>query len=110
MIFQFTYGDEKYQFDDEKMGLGEARYVKQVTGMVGQEFFEAARKLDPDAIVAILVMSMRRAGKTEVSMDDIYTDDDNGYYKLITGMEVLESAPEAPKNGPVRTRKLNAKE
>lgn len=107
MIFQFTYEDKKYQYDDGRMGLGEARWVKQETGLVGMAFFEAARALDPDAILCILVMAMRRAGEV-VDVEDIYADDDNGYYKLITSLEVLEAtepvATPAPKT---RTKKAS---
>lgn len=106
MIFTFTYADQKYTYDDEKMGLGEARWVKRETGLVGAEFFNAARTLDPDAIVAILVMAMRRAGEHETQMGDIYSDDDNGYYKLIAGLEVSANEPEAePKATRTRAKK-----
>lgn len=91
MIFAFKYEGKAYDFDDERMGLGEARWVKRVTGLTGSDFFGAARKLDPDAVVAILVMAMRRAGLQETQMDDIYSEDDNGYFKLIESLEVHES-------------------
>lgn len=96
MIFMFKYDGKSYDYDDEKMGLGEARWVKKETGLVGANFFEAARALDPDAIVAILVMAMRRAGVIETKMEDIYSGDDNGYYKLIEGLEV-KAGPEPVK-------------
>lgn len=90
MIFEFTYEDTTYEFDDDKMSLGEARWIKQATGLVGSSFFEAARKLDPDAILAILVMAMRRAGLKDTEMDAIYADDEDGYIKLVQGLEVKQ--------------------
>lgn len=91
MIFTFTYGDQKYEWDDDKMSLGEARYVKQVTGMVGSDFYEAARKLDPDAIMAILVLARRRAGETSASLEDFDMEDSQGYINLIMGMDATGS-------------------
>lgn len=96
MIFAFRYENKAFDFDDERMGLGEARWVKQMTGLTGSDFFAAARKLDPDAVVAILVLAMRRAGLHDAQMDDIYSDDDNGYFKLIESLDVRESPKKAP--------------
>lgn len=93
MKFLFKYEDAAYTFDDEKMSLGEARFVRTVTGYTGAEFFEQARKLDPDAIMAILVMAKRRAGE-EAKMEDFDLDDENGYIKLIQSLDVAESQKE----------------
>lgn len=97
MIYKFSYEDQVYDFDDEKMSLGEARWVKRETGMVGGGFFAAARALDPDAIVALLTLAMRRAGKTEAQIEDIYSDDDNGYFKLIQSLDIETAAESEPK-------------
>lgn len=93
MIFEFTYEGKAYDFDDERMGLAEARYLKREFGLVGTEFFTACRKLDPDALIALLVLAMRRAGLTETKVEDLYPNDDNGYYELVQSMEVRPSTP-----------------
>lgn len=91
MIFEFSYFGETFDYDDEQLSIPEARFAKRETGMSGLRFFNAAQELDADCLVALLVMAMRRKGKT-VDPEDIYRGDDNGYFKLITNLSVRDGA------------------
>lgn len=87
MIFKFQYDGTDYEFDDAKMSLGEARWIKAETGLFGNGFFDAVRELDPDAISAMIVIAMRRGGLSESTMDSI-AETDNGYFELIGSVTV----------------------
>lgn len=94
MIFTFKFRSKPYAFDDTKMSLGEARWIKAETALVGAEFFEAAQKADPDALSCIVVMAMRRAGLDETTLDSI-ADDEDGYYEIMSTMDVVQEDSEA---------------
>lgn len=87
MIFSFEYRGQGYEFDDQRMGLGEARWVKHETGLFGNAFFDAIRALDPDAMACLVVLGMRRGGATETDLEDVCADD-NGYFDLIETIKV----------------------
>lgn len=82
MIFTFQFGDQSYDYDDDTMGLGEARFVKAETGLYGSAFFEAVKTMDPDAIACLVVLAMRRAGKTDATMESVGEEVD-GYFQFI---------------------------
>lgn len=105
MIFKFQFRGTGYNFDDEKMSLGEARWIKAETGLVGMGFFDAVKGLDPDAISAMVVLAMRRAGVADATMESI-ADDENGLFEFFETGEVVETPP---KNGPAPRRKTAAK-
>ncbi len=87
MIFKFQYDGKSYEFDDARMGLGEARWIKAETGLYGTAFFEAVQGLDPDAISAMIVIAMRRGGVSETTMESI-AENENGYFELIGSVSV----------------------
>lgn len=91
MIYTFEYDGKSYDYDDDQLSLPEAIEIKRETGMVGVEFFDAARKADPEALAMLLVLAMRRGGVEDATMDSIYKDDPDGYVKLISNVEVRSS-------------------
>lgn len=100
MIFSFRWNGKAYDFDDERMSLGEARWVKAETGLHGPEFFKAVQRMDPDAMAALMVIAMRRAGETDTTMDSI-AEAENGYFEMIGSVQVKEK----PENRAARRRK-----
>jgi len=101
MIFSFEYQGKRYEFDDTRMSLGEARWIKSEIGMIGTDFFEAVKKLDPDAMSCLVVIAMKRAGLSETTMEQI-AEDENGYFDLVSTAVVRENADGEVK--PVRRR------
>lgn len=99
MIYSFEYRGQSYEFDDQRMGLGEARWVKQETGLFGTAFYDAIRNMDPDAMACLVVIGMRRGGLTETDLEDVCADE-NGYFELIETIKPVE--PETPSNRTTR--------
>lgn len=91
MIFTFQFGDESYNYDDELMGLGEARFVKEETGLYGSAFFDAVKTMDPDAIACLVVLAMRRAGKTDATVESV-SEEVDGYFQFIRTVNETPSA------------------
>jgi hypothetical protein len=110
MILTFKFRDNTYSFDDEKMGLGEARWVKQETGLLPKEFFPAVQELDPDAIACVIVLAMRRAGATDATIESI-CEDENGLFDFLASSQVAAGkgpAAKAPAKAATRTGRVNA--
>lgn len=96
MIFSFKYDGAAYEFDDERMGLGEARWIKKETGLYGRAFFEAAQDLDPDALSCMVVIAMRRAGLTETNIDEVCANE-NAYFEMVETAQVRPTETAEPK-------------
>lgn len=110
MLFTFTFRDTTYTFDDEKMGLGEARWIKQECGLLPKEFFPAVQNLDPDAIACMIVLAMRRAGVEDATIESI-CEDENGLFDFLeTGQVEAGKTPraKAPAKAATRTGRVNA--
>jgi hypothetical protein len=110
MILTFQFRDATYTFDDEKMGLGEARWVKQETGLLPKEFFPAVQDLDPDAIACVVVLAMRRAGVTDATIESI-CEDENGLFEFLASSQVAAGkgpAAKVPAKAATRTGRVNA--
>ena len=60
---KFRIEGEDYDFDDSTLTVKEARVIKKHTGMGLRSFAEASKDGDPDAIVAIVYLSKRRANE-----------------------------------------------
>jgi hypothetical protein len=98
-IFEIDYMGDTYVYDGERMSLPEARFAKAQTGHSGLSFFQAAADLDPDALTTLLVMAMKRRG-IKATVQDIYRDDENGYFKLISSMRLRSGDESAEQSEP----------
>lgn len=107
MIFTFEFRGKSYEFDDAKLGLGEARWVKHEINLHGMNFFEAVQSLDPDAVACLVVLAMRRAGETDATMEEI-SNDDNGYGEFVVTVKVRPSEGDEPKPPPNRATRRRA--
>lgn len=89
MIFEFMHQEKAYQFDDERMSLAEARWVKREFGMTGPTLFGAFQELDPDALLAIFALALKRGGVEIETAADIPLGDENenGYFELIQSVK-----------------------
>lgn len=54
---------EKYEFDQGSMPVGEARLIKERTGMGFAAWAAGVSDMDPDAIVALVFLAKKRAGE-----------------------------------------------
>lgn len=78
MKWILPYQGRDWEFDDARLTAGEARLQKRVTGGSTPSAAGASRfELDPDALVAALIIARRRAGlpiEEAASIDDELLD------------------------------------
>lgn len=60
---KFDLGGKLYEFDGATLSIGEARAVKRNTGLGVLEFERGIKTLDPDAVAALIWVTLRRAGE-----------------------------------------------
>lgn len=62
MAGSFVVGGREYPFPED-IKLGEARLIKQISGVRTAEIMEAMEAGDPDVLAAMVLIAMRRTGK-----------------------------------------------
>lgn len=84
MILSFDYEGQRYGFNNDTMSLGEARYIKKHTGVGLTEWLSKLASVEPDAVLACVVLAVRRTGKS-INWEDI--PDDFDLMKLIGSID-----------------------
>lgn len=64
-------GEKSWQFDDEKITLGEAFQIKSGTGLALKPFFEGVNEMDPLCLQGLIWWLRRRDGEASLSMADV---------------------------------------
>ncbi len=74
MKFDVTYQGEAYPYDTDQLTLAELFTVKAITGLSGAKYNDALFEMEPAAVLAMVVLAVRRGGKP-VLADDIAQDE-----------------------------------
>jgi hypothetical protein len=82
----------------ERFTLGEQREMKRVAGIIPSQLDSALSQGDPDALVAVLLVTMRRIDPkvTEATLDDLDIGDvvfDAGEEEGVTPVPPVEAPP-----------------
>lgn len=103
---------EKYEFDQGSMPVGEARLIKERTGMGFAKWAEGVSEMDPDAICALVYLAKKRAGEapkwTDMNNLDLLKDIDMDYSDEEDDEEGGERAP-VGKPAPAPKKKTGGK-
>lgn len=73
MSLFFTLDGAEYEFDQNKLALGEAIAVKKSSGLTVKAFQEGLVEMDPEALQAMVWLARRRAGEA-VRLQDVEFD------------------------------------
>lgn len=105
MIFRFKHHGKIYTFDDERMSIPEAQWIKRETGIVGMELFQGFRKLDVDCLLVVFAIALKRGGIQIDTIADVPLDEGNGYYQLLTSIQEDNDQAVRPTSRTTKARK-----
>lgn len=72
-MLTFTVDGDDYEYDQNKLDLTEAIIIKKELGLTIADYLEGNRRLDPEALKAMVWLAKRRAGEA-VKLRDLTFD------------------------------------
>lgn len=82
-MIRFALDGEKYEFDDDRMDVGEVRDLRKVTGFGPKEFWTEFADVNEDCVAGLVWLTRRRNGETDLRFSDVSFD----FMEFITSME-----------------------